>query len=268
MSERATSGLSASIKRRLLRFPVIARGNQVRRRLAAQYQAVTNDLRYADSDQIFNESLDRKELFRRAFQALAYNCIKGDYAEFGCFSASTFTLAWGAAQLVGHPAHLWAFDSFEGLPPSTDPRDAHDGWVEGAMSMTESLFVDRCLERGLPRDAFTTVAGYYSDSLAKDAPGDRPETICFAYIDCDLYTSTRDVLSFLGPRLCNGAVVAFDDYFCFSETHSSGERLAAAEYFAEHPRWRLVPYVQWGWHGMSFMVEDRTGAPVTGFSGF
>lgn len=265
MSERTSNRLNVSIKRRLLRFPFIARGNHVRRRLAAQYQAVTNDLRFAPSDQVFNESLERKELFRRAFQALAYNGIKGDYAEFGCFGAATFTLAWGAARLVGHPAHLWAFDSFQGLPPSSDPRDAHDGWTEGAMSMTEPLFIDRCLENGLPREDFTTVAGYYSDSLDSGARGDRPERICFAYIDCDLYSSTRDVLLFLGPRLCNGAVLAFDDYFCFSETHPSGERIAAAEYFADHASWRLVPFVQWGWHGMSFMVEDRRTAAPTAF---
>jgi hypothetical protein len=31
--------------------------------------------------------------------------------------------------------------------------------------------------------------------------------------------------------------------------------------FHEHERWRLLPFVQWGWHGMSFIVERREDGP-------
>ena len=265
MSQRRGSRLTVGLKRTLLRFPALAQANIVRRRLAAHYRSVTGELRYAPSEWGFNESLYQKDFFRQAFQALRYNAIEGDYAEFGCFGATTFTLAYGAARLVGHPAHLWAFDSFRGLPDSTDPRDAHEGWVEGAMAMTEPDFIERCLANGLPRNAFTTVPGFYSDSLSAGVGGARPQRICFAYIDCDLYSSTAEVLRFLGPRLCNGAVIAFDDYFCFSATHPSGERLAAIDYFNDDQPWRLVPYVQWGWYGMSFMIEDRNAAAISSF---
>jgi hypothetical protein len=59
-------------------------------------------------------------------------------------------------------------------------------------------------------------------------------------------------------------VIAFDDYYCYGPTSPAGERLAAAEAFAANERWQLVPYVQWGWYGMSFIVEHRsTTPPVT-----
>lgn len=197
---------------------------------------------------------------QRAFQLLAYNGIDGDYVEFGSCGATTFALAWGAAQLTGHGAHLWAFDSFEGLPPSDHPVDDHIGWTAGAMSMTEAAFVATAVERGVPIEAFTTVPGFYADTLT--SPGGLPDRIAFAYIDCDLYSSTTDVLRFLEPRLRHGMVIGCDDYYCYSTTHASGERQALAELFDGHEQWRLLPFVQWSWHGMSFIVEHRSEGPT------
>lgn len=78
-----------------------------------------------------------------------------------------------------------------------------------------------------------------------------------AYVDCDLYSSTAEVLRFLGTRLKHGMIVAFDDYYCWSGTAVSGERNACNEFFAGHPEFRLLPYLPFGWHGMSFVIEDK-----------
>jgi O-methyltransferase len=234
--------------------------SRVRRLTADSVWSMAREMAYRPSEQSRPDLVALKSFMRQAFQALAYNDINGDYAEFGCFGGRTFVLAKGAAGLVGHSAHLWAFDSFEGLPASDDPRDAHVGWSEGAMAMTEQAFITHCRNMGLTAHDFTTVKGFYSDTLISDASGPRPDRVCFAYIDCDLYSSTSDVLRFLGPRLCNGAVIAFDDYFCFSKSHPSGERIAAIEYFERNDQWDIVPYIQWGWNGMSFMVESKNSA--------
>jgi hypothetical protein len=109
------------------------------------------------------------------------------------------------------------------------------------------------------------IAGFYSETLASDAAHGRalPEKIALAFIDCDLYTSTRDVLAFLSPRLKHGMILAFDDYFTYSESAISGERLALLE--LEQPRRDLafIPYVQFGWHGQSFIVERRDLAALS-----
>lgn len=201
--------------------------------------------------------------FRSAFQLLAYNGTAGDYAEFGSMGATTFSLAWHAATVTGHPAHLWAFDSFAGLPEIADPRDVHPQWEQGGMAMSEPEFHATLARRGVPRDRYTTVPGYYADTLATGAPGPRPDRVALAYVDCDLYTSTVAVLRFLLPRIGNGTVVAFDDYYCPGPDGPSGERTAAREVFADHPVWRLVPYRPFGWHGMSFVAERRAGDTLT-----
>jgi O-methyltransferase len=207
-----------------------------------------------------HEYHDRFDFFRKALKTLEFNGIKGDYAEFGCCGGGTFGMVYKILtrnSTVPGAVHLWAFDSFEGLPESTDPADEHPVWYKGNLTMPVDAFHKICKHHGIPRTAYTTVPGFYEQSLAPDAPGPRPEKIRLAYIDCDMYSSTKTVLEYLKPRLQHGMILGFDDYYCYSANVPSGERLAVAEAFSsENLPWRLVPYVQFGWAGMSFVVES------------
>jgi O-methyltransferase len=227
-------------------------------------QPIVNFLRRVYSwRRYFNKHLrntyaDQYTFLRKALVALKFNGITGDYAEFGCWGAQTFCMTYRILAKypfnVG-PFHLWAFDSFQGLPPSSCSKDSHPYWIEGAMATSLDEFHRLCKSRGIPRSAYTTIPGFYEKSLAPSASGPRPEKIRLAYIDCDMYSSTKSVLQFLMPRLQHGMILAFDDYYCYSSTMPSGERLAVAEAFASNTQWRLLPYIQFGWHGMSFIVE-------------
>lgn len=219
-----------------------------------------NPMDFDPSGHLGTEVAHRKEFMRRAFRCLAFNGIGGDYAEFGCWGATTFRLAWAAAKVAEHPAHFWAFDSFAGLPNTGEPSDAHPQWIPGTMATPVEAFRRICTNGGIPADAFTVVAGFYETSLRADMDGPRPTHVSLAYIDCDLYSSTQEVLTFLQSRLQPGSILAFDDYYCYSPDGPSGERLAAAEHFRDGD-WQLVPYVQFGWHGMSFVVERRDAVP-------
>lgn len=203
------------------------------------------------------EKLDRQQLFYNAYKALTFNCIDGDYVEFGCHGCMTFPMAYHEAVRHGHKGKLWAFDSFQGLPPADGPKDAHPGWVESKMSTSIAEFHRRCEKKGVPRNAYNIVPGFYERTLQQGSGIDVPKNICFAFIDCDMYSSTKSVLEFLLPRLKNGMIIAFDDYHCWSAGQIAGERRAMMEIFSENERWRLVPYLQFGWHGASFFVEDR-----------
>jgi hypothetical protein len=55
----------------------------------------------------------------------------------------------------------------------------------------------------------------------------------------------------------HGMIIAFDDYFCFSNTAISGERRALLEFTEKEARFNFLPFVQFGWSGMSFIVEDN-----------
>ena len=200
------------------------------------------------------ERLERQAFFYNAFKALRFNDISGDYAEFGSYGGHTFVLAYRESRRHGHSAHLWAFDSFAGLPPPQAKQDAHPEWREGKMATSLDEFHAICSAQGIPREAYTVVPGFYEQTLPTATA---PTDVALAYVDCDLYSSTTEVLEFLEPRLKHGMIVAFDDYFCWSAAQISGERKAMLELVSEDPRWEWVPYMRIGWHGTSFVIEDR-----------
>ena len=211
------------------------------------------------------EGRPRRDFFRRAFTLLTECGISGDYLEFGCASGTTFGYAYRYAHRAGHPARLWAVDSFEGLPSSDDPRDRHPLWQAGNFAAPVEQFLEHCAMRGIPASRIEVVKGYYSDTLSPISPfHDRlPRDIAFAYVDCDLYTSTKSVLDFLAPRLKHGMILAFDDYFCLSSQAIAGERLAFLEMEGELSQFHFLPYIQYGTAALSFIVEDHALLPLT-----
>jgi hypothetical protein len=119
-------------------------------------------------------------------------------------------------------------------------------------------------KKRVPPHAYEVVAGFYEQSLSREAIHPLPCNIALAYVDCDYYSSTRTVLDFMSSRLKNGMLIAFDDYYCFSRPQASGERRACSEVFDRQLAWRLVPYVQFGWSGMSFVVERAQNGSTEG----
>jgi hypothetical protein len=205
----------------------------------------------------WREKACRREFFYNAFRALAFNGIEGDYVEFGCGWGVTLALAYRESRRHGHRAKLWAFDSFQGFPACRDERDQHPVWKEGEMANSLDAFHEACASNGIPKEAYEVVAGFFEHSLTTLSPDDEPRNIALAYVDCDMYSSTKTVLEFLEPRLKHGMIIAFDDYFCWSPSQISGERRAMLELLTRQNRWALVPLFSFGWHGNSFVVEDR-----------
>jgi O-methyltransferase len=208
------------------------------------------------------ERTDRRVFFERAFCLVSKNKITGDYCEFGCHGGMTFIMASQAMSKYTAPQcqrRMWAFDSFSGLPPQSCAQDEHPAWRAGELCTAEESW-HRIVRRAGVKD-YKTVPGYYSDTIGRTAtrpPAELPNDIAIAYIDCDLYSSTMSVLEFLAPRVKQGMVIACDDYHLLSTTAAAGERAAIMEFFPrELPQFVLIPYVQYGYAGMSFVVEER-----------
>lgn len=197
---------------------------------------------------------DLSVFFWDAFTALNINGISGDYVEFGSAGATSLHLAHQVTSQTPVPRHLWAFDSFEGLPEPTSGLDEHPAFAPGFGQGGLERFVTQCDTNGLPRDAYTTTAGYFDETLPALGDGG-PTDIALAYVDCNMYSSTVTVLDFLAPRLKHGMLLAFDDYFCWSPTQVSGERAAFDEFLDRHPEWHVARFKDPTWGGASFVVE-------------
>lgn len=207
----------------------------------------------------YHERLHREEFFFKCTRFLWANKIQGDYLEFGCYGGITFRLAHKYAQSNKLKMHLYAFDSFEGLPPP-EGIDDHPQWKKGVMSFGIERFKRILKSAGAKESEYTLIPGFYSDSL----PGLSLEKLnlksaALVYIDCDLYESTVPVLDFILPLLQTGTVIAFDDFYCFNGDPDRGEQLASREFLQRNPQIDLVDYLNFGWHGKSFIVKKRVG---------
>jgi O-methyltransferase len=214
----------------------------------------------------FERSIERmmvawSDFFWESFAALRVNGISGDYVEFGSASGTSMWLADQHIKEHGVPRHLWAFDSFEGLPPASDPLDEHPAFLPSASGSVLDGFHATLAAHGVGADDYTTVVGYYEDTLPALGHDRGPTDIALAYIDCNMYSSTVTVLEFLAPRLKHGMILGFDDWYCWTENNPSGERVATEEFLAAHPEWRFVRFKDVFWGGLAFVVERADSSP-------
>ena len=103
-----------------------------------------------------------------------------------------------AATVPGRTVH--GFDSFEGLP---------EDWG-GHVEMTGSFSREGEMPEVAPN--VTLHKGWFKDTIIPFKQ-DNPEKIAFLHIDCDIYSSTREVLWSLADRLSVGTIIEFDEYF-------------------------------------------------------
>jgi len=201
--------------------------------------------------------VDREAFFNHAMYLLSTNGINGDYVEFGCHSGQTFAMAWREIRRHGRTDHLRAFDSFRGMPSKQCRADDHPEWIAGTMATSLQAFHRICRRNRIPPDRYSAIEGFYSDTLMSIEWSDLPTTIALAYVDCDMYSSTRDALSFLEPRLRHGLILAFDDYFNFSPTEQAGEQRAFTELQERALQWDFMPYLAIGGIGTSFIAQEK-----------
>ncbi|MGH8119515.1 MAG: class I SAM-dependent methyltransferase [Gammaproteobacteria bacterium] len=139
-------------------------------------------------------------IFWRLDEILKY-CVhqapaEGLLLEFGVATGKSInTIAAAARERTVH-----GFDSFEGLP------EDWCGHVETRGSFS------RKGRRPQVRANVRLHKGWLKDTL-KAFKEECPGPVAFLHIDCDLYSSTREVLQGLADRLRVGTVIEFDEYF-------------------------------------------------------
>ncbi|MCI4353631.1 MAG: TylF/MycF family methyltransferase [Thermoplasmata archaeon] len=168
----------------------------------------------------------------------------GSYYEFGVGGGDTLVAFVRAirdfertAGRLTDPFHVFAFDSFQGLPAPTSTKDQHSdgrrGWRSGdfAHSLGEVRRKIALQEPDLGRIDLNYVSGFYENSLTAELRGQlqrHPPAIVL--IDVDFYSSTRTILDWLGPILRSGTQFYFDDVWSFRGDPEKGELAAIAEF--------------------------------------
>jgi hypothetical protein len=119
---------------------------------------------------------------------------------------------------------VYGFDSFEGLP---------EDWRPGLFD--KGAFGRDSLPGGLPMNV-QLVKGWFEETLP---PFRRhfllDRTVGLLHVDCDLYSSTRTVLSGLNDQIVPGTVMVFDELINYPG-YEDHEIRALAEWVADYGR--------------------------------
>ncbi len=140
------------------------------------------------------------------YQFLSYALnLEGDVAQLGIYKGGS--VAQLASLVLNTKKNYYAFDTFEGLPPTT-AKDDVNGYTnaEGQMSDTSLGQVSAYL---LDYDCVHLIKGYFPESIPNDIYNKK---FCFVYLDGDTHQATKDGLKFFWPRMIKGGVIIIDDY--------------------------------------------------------
>ena len=132
----------------------------------------------------------------------------GDVLECGVFHGRSLNLL---ARWTNRQCH--GFDSFQGLPEAWSLQEPAGAYSTNGAKPT------------LLSDNITLHEGWFEDSLPEFS-NSLQKPIALLHIDCDLYSSTKTVLTHLLPHLQPGSLIVFDDY-------------------AGYPEWREHEYKAW-----------------------
>jgi hypothetical protein len=115
--------------------------------------------------------------------------LKGDWAEFGVWKGDSARFL---LRLLTQGNQLHLYDSFEGLPEDWSPE-----FPKGKFALSEPPTFD---------DARVVMhKGWFKDTITSPPP-----FFSFVHVDCDLYSSTVDILSRI--FLPTGLVIVFDEF--------------------------------------------------------
>ncbi len=152
--------------------------------------------------------------------------VPGDFAEIGVFQGALFKRIVAVAQVLHRKAH--AFDSFIGMDEPTE-MDAGK-YLKGELSSGGKENFRRIILNSIRqhREASSQAgrqAGATTDEIRDDIfslwDGYVPECLekcpvtefAFIYIDLDHHDPTQQAIEWAWPRLVEGGLLGFDDYF-------------------------------------------------------
>jgi O-methyltransferase len=186
----------------------------------------------------------------------------GDYYEFGVFRGYTFYCAWTVARSLGlERMRFYGFDSFEGLP-SLEAADLGGGeFFEGQFACSRQATEEHLRKRGVDLDRAQLIEGFYADSLTEGLR-QRHEfrRAAIVMLDCDLYSSTRDALTWMEPYLHDSAILLFDDWKSYDSTEGEGQPRAFAEWLEGRPGAKAEHLWDFPHNGRAFLLRQHGGA--------
>ena len=145
------------------------------------------------------KKLGQQENIKKAIESVS---LDGDWAEFGVSAGGTARVILSVMPDVT----LYLFDSFLGLP---------EDWVcNGKLFGGHHKGDYSAGLKNLPDKRIKIIPGLFCDSIPEFVKT-HSTPLAFIHIDCDLYSSTRDVLDGIKDLIVPDTIIVFDDYHSY-----------------------------------------------------
>ena len=165
-----------------------------------------------------NRGADNEENYTLYSSLIATKNLPGDIAEVGVYKGGTSRLI---CEVKGEK-NLYLFDTFEGLPESSD-NDllVQKGWLHDTSLESVKSYLSDFKNIHFLKGIFPETAKPISD-----------KKFSFIHLDTNLYQSTLDALEFFWPRMVNGGRIVSHDY---NTNSMPGIKKAFSEFFMNQP---------------------------------
>lgn len=206
---------STNLLRTLLPQPLLELGYTIRYfGLPKPIKIVRPDTQLSNLNLLFLQELSRR---------LERDNIAGDFVECGVYRG-------GSAGVLGYEAvrskyqrKVWLYDSFKGMPPTTEKDDDYSRSIEGA-NVGSVKQVRRIMQRlNVSDQQYTIVIGLLEETL----PNAEKPKIALLHIDCDFYNPVKLSLEKFYDAVEPGGYVVLNDYGSFQ-----GCRIATDEFLS------------------------------------
>ena len=209
--------------------------------------------------------LSRGNIYKWIREFLRVNSMQetGYFMEFGILNGEGMIQAY--RMLRGMMTAFFGFDSFSGLPPLSDQDKIaepmtpllHQGNFRGGRKETVQENILKCT--GMPPDQLFLAEGYFSESLngfEMSRVRDKGKLLV-CYVDCDLYSSSKEVFDFIEPLVTTGTWVLLDDYWLYRGHPAHGQRKAFDEWMNHSKRLGYSDYGNFNGYGKAVILYEK-----------
>ncbi|NEQ76180.1 MAG: hypothetical protein F6K23_25955 [Okeania sp. SIO2C9] len=185
---------------------------------------------------------------------------KGDYCEFGIFKGYAF---WNAQKIAKkyelNNMRFFGFDSFKGLPEiQEEDLTKEEVFYQGQYSCSKENVTNNLNSKGVDWKKTFLIEGFFEESLNEDTKQKyNLDKIAIALIDCDLYSSTVEVLDYIQDMIMDKTILIFDDWNCFDKDDNRGQRKAFREFIENNTHLSAKEFISYGVYGQTFIINQE-----------
>lgn len=183
----------------------------------------------------------------------------GDYLEFGVFNGASISSMYLTAKKLNTPMRFFGFDAFQGLPPGAEKED-DKVWKKGFYACSFAKMKECLKRKGIDPNEINWVKGWYNKTLNnKTIKKFNLKKIGIVFIDCDTYSSSKEVLNFLASLITESVIICLDDWKLNDlDVKGLGEYKAFNEFLEENPQLKAKEIRSYNRKSKSFLVRPAT----------